>query len=229
MDPDDYEIANAASAAEIAYLKELQEDQKKDAVETAGGAALQVDTNNSSILDQIMSTKKTINLLDSFMKLSIEDLKQCQLQQGDAQGPHWTLIVNDGLCLQLRLVWLQGDIVYDFPDFFILRDMTEATCKVLKTQSTTMSSDWMATGVYCSVMGQLREAGDSPQVVALKLTDMTDNNNEVIRTMWPLEIHQLKSMLAKDGKIECDSSESSSSSCSCTSSCSCSDSESQNE
>jgi hypothetical protein len=78
-------------------------------------------------------------------------------------------------------------------------------------------------------MGQLQEAGDSPQVVALKLTDMTDDNNEVVRAMWPLEIHQLKVTLGKEDLMQCDSSESSSGSCSCTSSCSCSESESHTD
>ncbi|CAB3377555.1 Hypothetical predicted protein [Cloeon dipterum] len=219
MDGDDYGLCDAASAAEIAYLKELQEDQKEDVIETAGG--MLADGHAASILDQVMSKKKTLNLVDNFLKLSVDDLKQCQ-----HQGQLWSLNVNDALCLQLRLVWLQGDVIVDFPDFFVLKDMTESTCKVLKTQETTVSSSWLTEGVYCSVMGQLRSAGEDPQVVALKLTDMTDNNNEVIRSMWPLEIHQLKSMLASKGRIECDSSQSSSSSCSCTSSCSCSGSES---
>lgn len=87
----------------------------------------------------------------------------------------------------------------------------------------------MISGVYCSVMGQLQEAGESPRILALKLTDMTDNNNEVVRTMWPLEIHQLKATLGKEDIVECTSSESSSGSCSCLSSCSCSESESHSD
>jgi hypothetical protein len=243
---DDLEDANAAAAAEIAYLQKLGEDQKDNS--SAFDSAVAALGDQPSILDQILTKKKTISFVDNFMKLSVEDLKSCQLQQSSPQGPFWVLNVNDSLCLHLRLVWLQGDVLYDFPDFFVLRDMSNATCKVIKTQSTTMSSNWLAQGlylslfftklftkisiflgVYCCVMGQLQEAGENPQIVALKLTNLSDNNNEVIRSMWPLEIHQLKTSLAKEDQIERFSSDSSSSSCSCTSSCSCSETESHSD
>lgn len=135
----------AAAAAEIAYLqKKLEcEDQMQ---ENGFEAASALKGTPQSILDQIMSKKKTLPFLDNFMKLSVEDLIACQLNPGGAKGPFWTLNVNDALNLQLRLVWLQGDVVYDFPDFFILKDMSNATCKIIKNQSTTMSSNWLAPG-----------------------------------------------------------------------------------
>jgi len=141
---DDFEDANAASAAEIAYLKKLDADQKDSAFEGAAGGSLL--EGPPSILDQIMSKNKTLPFMDNFMKLSIEDLKACQYNPGGAQGPYWTLNVNDSLCLQLRLVWLQGDVVHDKPDCFYLQDMSNSTCKVIKTPTTTQSANWLAPG-----------------------------------------------------------------------------------
>lgn len=141
-----FEDANAAAAAaaEVAYLQKLVgEGQMKESgfeAESALGGTPQ------SILDQIMSKKKTMPLLDNFMKLSVEDLKACQHNPGGSKGPFWTLTVNDALSLQLRLVWLQGDVLCDYPDCFILKDMSNATCKVVKTQSTTVSSNWLVPG-----------------------------------------------------------------------------------
>jgi hypothetical protein len=142
----DEDASAAVAAAEIAYLQKLVgEDQKQ---ENGFESASAFDGTPQSVLDQIMSKKKTLPFLDNFMKLSVEDLKTCQLNPGGTKGPFWTLNVNDTLSLQLRLVWLQGDVVYDFPDFFILKDMSNATCKVVKAQSTTMSSNWLAPGNF---------------------------------------------------------------------------------
>lgn len=125
-----------------------------------------------------------------YYKLSVEDLRLCTVSYDDDKS--WSFDIGNEKILCVKFVWIQGDITELQSDSFIIRDHT-GKCRVSASNAILSSNAWLTPGVYCSVLGQLQESGDSPVITAMKIANI--DNNSVLRKMWPVEVNELKQFL----------------------------------
>lgn len=88
---------------------------------------------------------KTDSQLDavSYYKLNIEDLKACmECEEGRNK---WTLDIGNEKILDVKFVWLQGEILEVNEDSFVLDDAT-GTCKVMANNAVQSSNTWLSPG-----------------------------------------------------------------------------------